>query len=283
LPKIRIGQIMNKRRILKLIHFLGTVWFALCAGYVLIVALRQAGVRWWVIFSLSGHSIVLLFLLVSLYLFAVFRGADRSQQFHQEHPMSSTGYYMLFYGTVPFLGGIAGLAGEFDYGNLSQSLLAVVYGTIGATFLVWIVIDPAIGMIEMLLPASRKHRKERLQKIRELREQQQRERDRLLKQLKENEKVQYSEWQKLLQPLSGRLSELVFHQGDNWQERENQAIDIGVKAWQIGGLAGMKQLHEMTISQYKSKHQEFPEVDYITLWWDGIGSWQHKPLSENIL
>jgi len=274
---------MSKRRILKLIHFLSTAWFALCAGYVLIIALRQAGVRWWVIFSLSGHSIVLLFLLVSLYLFAVFRGAARGQKYIQEHPLSSTGYYMLFYGAVPFLGGLAGVIGEFEYGNLSQSMLAVVYGTMGATFLVWIVIDPAIGIIEMLLPSSRQHRKERLQKIRELREQQQQEREFLLKELKEREKVQYSERQKLLQPLSGRLLELVFHNGDNWRERENKAIDIGVKAWQIGGLSGMQQLHEMTMSQYKSKKQEIPEIDYITLWWDGIGSWQHKPLSENVL
>ena len=28
------------------------------------------------------------------------------------------------------------------------------------------------------------------------------------------------------------------------------------------------------------QHEKLPEVDYIPLWWDGIGSWQHQPLNE---
>ena len=35
-------------------------------------------------------------------------------------------------------------------------------GTLKTTFIVWIVIDPLVGVIEMLLPESREHRAERL-------------------------------------------------------------------------------------------------------------------------
>ena len=75
---------MTKQRLLKVIHLLSTIWFILCTGYLLILALRQAGVHWWVIFSLSGHSAVLVFTLLSLYLFAFFRGTSRSQLIETE-------------------------------------------------------------------------------------------------------------------------------------------------------------------------------------------------------
>jgi hypothetical protein len=65
---------MSKRRALKLVHIGGMAWFVLCMGYILLSALRQAGLHWWVIFSLAGHSAVVVFLLISLYLFARFRG-----------------------------------------------------------------------------------------------------------------------------------------------------------------------------------------------------------------
>jgi len=47
---------MSTRRVLKLLHFCGTVWFMVAAAYVFALALREAGVEWWLIFSLSGHG-----------------------------------------------------------------------------------------------------------------------------------------------------------------------------------------------------------------------------------
>ena len=271
---------MSKHRLLKLIHLLSTIWFGLCVAYILILGLRQAGVRWWVIFSLSGHSAIIVFLMVSVYLFAVFRGADRSRKIVQEYPLSSTDYYMFFYGVVPFLGGLAGLSGVIGMHSATQFFLGISYATLGATFMVWVIIDPLIGIIEILLPASRRHRRERLALVRAKRAEQQRAREQLLADLEIREKTLRGERLAKLKPLSERLLELIRDDGDGYEQKEREAIDIGVKASRIGGLDGMRQLHEMTMEQFRSKQRDMPRVDYITQWWDGIGGWLGQPLSE---
>ena len=271
---------MSKHRLLKLIHLLSTIWFGLCVVYILILGLRQAGVRWWVIFSLSGHSAVIVFLMVSVYLFAVFRGTARSRKIVQEYPLSSTNYYLFFYGAVPFLGGLAGLSGVIGMRSATQFFLGISYATLGATFMVWIIIDPLIGIIETLLPDSRRHRRERLALVHAERLRQQQAREQLLADLEIREKTLRSERLAKLKPLSARLLELIRDAGDDYEQKENEAMDIGVKASRIGGLDGMRQLHEMTMEQFSSKEQNMPHVDYITEWWDGIGGWLGQPLSE---
>lgn len=57
---------MTNHSRLKSIHLAGTAWFILCVGYILVFALRQAGVHWWIIFSVSWHSVLTVFLLISL-------------------------------------------------------------------------------------------------------------------------------------------------------------------------------------------------------------------------
>ena len=271
---------MSKQRLLKLIHLLSTIWFALCVVYILILGLRQAGVRWWLIFSLSGHSAVIFFLLVSVYLFAVFKGAARSRKIVQEYPLSSTDYYMFFYGVVPFLGGLAGLSGIIGMRSTTEFFLELSYATLGATFLVWIVIDPLIGIIEILLPDSRRHRRERLAQVSAVRASQQQAREQLLADLEIKEKTLRNERLAKLKPLAAKLLELVRDVGNDYEQKESEAMDIGVKACQIGGLDGMRQLHEITMEQFKSKEQDIPHVDYITQWWDGVGGWLGRPLSE---
>lgn len=271
---------MSKQRLLKLIHLLSTAWFALCVVYILVLGLRQAGVRWWLIFSLSGHSAVIFFLIMSVYLFAVFNGAARSRKIVQEYPLSSTNYYMAFYDTVPFLGGLAGLSGIVGMRSTTQFFLEMSYATLGATFLVWIIIDPLIGIIETLLPDSRRRRSERLAQAHAERQKQQHAREQLLADLEIKEKTIRSERQAKLKPLSKRLLELAQDSGDNYEQKESEAMNIGVKACQIGGLDCMRQLHEMTMKEFKSEDQNTPQIDYITQWWDGIGGWLGQPLGE---
>ena len=123
---------MSERRMLKSIHLASTAWFMLCIGYILVLALRQAGVRWWVIFSLSGHSALIVFLLISLYLFVIFRGVSRSQKIEVEHPLTSTNCYMMFYVVAPLLGGLAGALGMIGENRIGQFLLGIALGTLGA-------------------------------------------------------------------------------------------------------------------------------------------------------
>ena len=274
---------MSRRRILKLIHLTGTAWFILCVGYILAFALRRAGVNWWVIFSLSGHSVLIVLLLISLYLFAIFRGAARSQKIEVEHPLTSTDYYTVFYITTPFLGGLAGCLGMMGVSIIKQFLLGVALGTLGTTFLVWVVVDPVTALLEMLLPpASRKHRAERLAEVRAEREKRQKDREHLLAEVLAKEESDRCRWQEALKPQAEKLAELLTTSRANFRQAERKAVDIGVNAWQAGGLGCMRQLRDMAMDLCKKKYQDLMIVDYVSSWWDGIGSWRNQPIDENI-
>lgn len=274
---------MSRHRTLKLIHLAGTAWFVLCVGYILAFALRRAGVNWWIVFSLSGHSVLIVSLLISLYLFAIFRGAARSQKIEIEHPLTSTNYYTVFYIITPFLGGLAGCLGMIGgVSTIKQFLLGVALGTLGATFLAWVIVDPVTGLLEMLLPAaSRKHRAERLAQAKAEREERQKDRERLLAELLAKEESERLGWQEALKPQAEKLAELLVTNRANFRQAEREAVDIGVKAWQIGGLSCMRHLRDMAMDLCK-KYQDSMIIDYVSSWWDGIGSWRNQAIGENI-
>ncbi len=269
---------MSRRRALRLVHFSSTAWLVLCVGYVLVLALRQAGFRWWVVFSLSGPSALLIFLLTSLYLFAIFRGIDRSQKIEIEHPLTSSSYYFVFYDISPFLGGLAGCLGMTGAGRVSEFLLGVAFGTLAATFLVWIVVDPAAALIERLLPASRRHRLERLTQVRQLRQRQQEERKLLLDEILTREEQEQRLWQEILQPYAEKLARLLSNRRISCEKAEAEVVDIGANAWRIGGLVCMQQLYSMTAELCRQKYRDLPAVDVALSWWDGIGTWRSPSL-----
>lgn len=149
------------RTILRRIHVAATVWFVACVGYLAMIGLRRAGFNWWLVFSLSGYSISMLLLLVCLYLFAFYHGVRGTRRTETEHPLTSTGYYMLLYVSAPLFAGVVFAAGTEDAFGTSGYMIHVAMGTLKATFVAWIVIDPLVGILEMDLPASRRHRAER--------------------------------------------------------------------------------------------------------------------------
>ena len=67
-----------------------------------------------------------------------------------------------------------------------------------------------------------------------------------------------------------------------YEKVEQKAVDIGMKAWQIGGLGCMKYLHEMAMDICWQKYPKEMINDYIQVWWDGIGNWRCKDLFENL-
>ncbi len=269
---------MSSQRVLKQVHFASTAWFMLAIGYILVLALRQAGFRWWVIFSLSGYSAILVFLLISLYLFAIFRGIDRSQKIEIEHPLTSTSYYAVFYDVSPFIGSIAGCLGTIGVSRVGDLPPSIALGTLATTFLVWIVVDPAIAFGERLLPASRKHRLERLAQVRALRQKKQEELKNLLAKILNQEEQKKHQWQESLRPYAEKLAELLICNRINFKKAEYEAVDIGSRAWQIGGLTYMRQLRDMAMAICKKKYQDVMIIDYISTWWDGIGSWRSSLL-----
>jgi len=265
---------MRRRDELKFIHITSTTWFILCIGYILVLALRQAGVHWWVVFSISGQSALIILVLVSLYLFAIFRGISSSQKVQEEHPLTSTRYYTAFYVSAPFLGCLSGLLGMIGANTINQYLTGLAIGTLGTTFLVWVLVDPLIGLLEMLLPTSRKHRAQRLVEAKAERDKKQKARIDLLEGVIEKEESDRLRWQELLKPEAEKLAGLLTADITNIKQVEREAIGIGVNAWQTGGLSCMRELRDMAISLYKQKHQTKAVVDYINFWWDGIGNWR---------
>lgn len=267
---------MSSKRTLQLIHFASTAWFSLCIACILVLTLRQANVSWWLIFSLAGHSILVVLLLISLYLFAVFRGVTCSRE-AIEHPLTSTDTYMMFYNLCPFLGALAGFLSVIGESRVSQFITIVAMGTLLSTFLVWVIIDPLAGMIEVLFPVSRAHRIERLAKAKALRQEQKEARESLLADLLAKEEINQRRRKELLLPKVEKLTDLLVSRKIDFQA-ECEAIEIGVSAWIMGGVSCMQELHDMANEKCKQRNQSGDTVDYITVWWDGIGSWRNKSL-----
>jgi hypothetical protein len=268
---------MSTQRTLKSIHLAGTVWFIFCIGYIFVLTLRQAGVNWWIVFSLSGHGLLIALVLISLYLFAIFRGISSSQKVAIEHPLTSTNYYRIFYVMTPLLGAVAGCLGMIGVSSAAQFSLGVALGTLGATFLVWVIVDPLVGLLEMLLPkTSRQHRAERTAAAKALRQSKQQDRDNLLKQVLVKEQLQRRQWRQVLKPDAERLAAILTADKTDYEKVECEAVGIGVDAWQTGGLSCMKELRNMAIQLAEQKNKSF--VDYTGVWWDGIGAWREPSL-----
>jgi hypothetical protein len=272
---------MSGRRTLKAIHLAGTAWFVLCIGYVLVLALRQAGFHWWVIFSLSGHSALVVFLLVSVYFFAVFKGVSRTQGIEIEHPLTSTGHYLLFYAVAPFLGGLSGCLAMIGENRAGQFLEGIALGTFATTFLVWVVIDPLVGSLEpVLIPPSRKHRGERFAQAKAEREKKRKERQQLLAVILAKEQADRQNWRQLLKPQAERLASLLRAGATNVGQAERQAVDIGLSAWQLGGITCMRELHDMALAMSKQRSGSETVADFISFWWDGIGTWRSPSIDQ---
>jgi protein-S-isoprenylcysteine O-methyltransferase Ste14 len=269
---------MKRRDDLRIAHIISTAWFIICVGYILVLALRQAGFHWWVVFSISGQGALIILLLVSLYLFAIFRGISSSQKVQVEHPLTSTIYYTGFYVSAPFLGCLSGLLGMIGTNSVSQFLLGIAMGTLGTTFLVWVIVDPLIGLLEMILPASRKHRAQRVAQAKAERDKKQKARVRLLEDVLEKEESDRLNWQEVLKPQAEKLAGLLTAEITDLKQVEQEAVGIGVSAWQTGGLSCMRELRDMAIALSNQKYENKAIVDYINFWWDGIGNWRAAPL-----
>jgi len=265
---------MTTRQALRLTHVVSTIWFMACIGYILVLALHQAGFRWWFIFSLSGHSALLVFLLVSLYLFALFRGVGEAQQIEREHPLTTPSYYMGFYVAAPLIGGLAGTLGMSDAARSPDFLLGIAMGTLGTTFVVWVVVDPIAGLVEVFLPASRKHRLERLAEAEAQRRTRQEKREQLLAEAFAREEQERQRWHQHLRPSAERLACLLQSDVADDSGIEREAVSIGADAWRLGGLGCMRQLRDMTVALDEDPEVRAAAADRLSSLWDGIGDWR---------
>jgi hypothetical protein len=263
------------------IHFFSTSWFFFCMCYILLFELQKYRVNWWIVFSFSSHGIILLLFLLTLYLFAIFRGISSSQKLDEEHPLSRTTQYAIFYVLTPFLGSLAGLFTITGADTIGTTFLVTSLGALAATFLVWVIIDPVIGLLEVMTPAGRKHRSNRLAAEKADREQKHLANQRLLAEIEEKEESNRRCWQSELRPQAEKLAELLINSDIDSFEAERQAAEIAVQAWQTGGISCMREVRDMamSISREKSKNDNLP--DFIQYWWDGIGNWRSPLLGSD--
>lgn len=266
------------QHLLKRVHVSGTAWFVLCALYLLIVALRQVGLKWWVVFSFSGYALITFLFLLNVYLFAIFRGVSRTQN-TLEHPFTTSIYYIAFYDVCPFLGTISGVICYLMSGmnmTLTTSLSMMCEGTLALTFLVWIVADPFLGILELMIPECAHYRKVRLQIAADEKQRKLIENQELLKRLEKQEADNLRIWNAHLEPLANQAAALL-NQSTSKESAKPLIIEAGARAWQLGGIVCMRHFHKLLREKIAQ-----PYPDFVAVWWDGIGNW-HMPSVQQIL
>jgi hypothetical protein len=106
------------------------------------------------------------------------------------------------------------------------------------------------------------------------REERQCDREELLGQLFAQQEQDRRRWQALLISDAEKLTVLLRTTRADFEQAEREAVDIGVRAWQIGGLDCMRRLRDTALRLYKERYQNLTITDHISSWWDGIGSWR---------
>jgi hypothetical protein len=132
----------------------------------------------------------------------------------------------------------------------------------------------------VIVPASRKHRSERLAQVKAERERKQRESERLLAEVLAKEESDVRLWREMLRPEAEKLAGLLMSDWIDFEKAEREAVGIGAGAWRIGGLGCMRTLRDMAMEICRQRSPDRGVVDYVTTWWDGIGSWRGSSLCE---
>ena len=265
------SPLSNTQHTIRILHLVGTIWFVAALVLLTVIILYQAGFQWWLIFSLSGHSLVFILFLVSFYVFALFRGIGSTMQNMAEHPLTSTHYYMTFYTSAPLIGGLAGFISLNGPSNLMDAIQPIIMGTLITTCLVWVFIDPLFGILEVLLPPGRHYRIKRIKSQKIIRQERHQRRQQLLEQVQLKEKDNHERWQRELQEYAQELTCLLRVSPDHYEPARQRAVEIGSIVWRYGSITCMRFLHRMVFNMPENAEQ----VDYITAWWDGIGTWRN--------
>jgi glycine/D-amino acid oxidase-like deaminating enzyme len=179
---------------------------------------------------------------------------------------------------TPLLSGVPGIVRVLNGADLQHFLIGLALGTLGTTFAVWVFIDPLAGLIEMLLPPSRKYRAQRLANAEAERRSRQEKREHLIAEAFTREEQERQRWHERLRPHAERLAALSANQTLPAEQAEKEALHIGALAWRLGGLTCMRQLRDMTLKLVEQQQGREETIDYISYWWDGIGKWRRPTL-----
>ncbi len=266
----------------KRFHFLNTLLFILCIAGIAVQSLRQAGVDWWVIFSISGYSSVTVIFFLCVYLFAIFRSVHSFIEPDIEHPVTCLKIYKVIYCFTPTLGFLTGVCAQIGLEEelaLKAIIINSAMGSFVVTMLFWVLLDPLITIMESYTPASKASRNARIEKAKAEKEKVINQRKQLLEDLAIKEKAERQEQKLLLDNSADELSDLILSgvRGSAGASHP-EIINLGVKAWQLGGLKCMRLLRDMAWEKCNQKGLRPGIIDEVDYWWDGIGDWRASSL-----
>lgn len=271
------------RRFFKLLHFFNSGIFVISSAYIFVYALHKVGKSWLFIASLSSYSTMIIIFFLSFYLFAVYRGISSGQNVKDEHPLTTSLPYLLFYNISSLYGVFAVWLVSVSIYTTADYFLRISIGAVASTFLMWIIIDPLVGLSEMLLPSSRMHRHVRNLQTQELRKKDIEEKQNILNEINRSGQNDRRIWQQMLESDANELARIISKRNINYKNIESRVVEIGVKAFRLGGVECMRHLYFMTKQICERNAQFSLNLDYISFWWDGIGNWRCKWLEIELM
>ena len=258
----------------KRLHFCGVMWFLLCVIFLVVIATERMGFHWWIVFSVSGYSTVVALFLIAIYLFSIYKGVVRNLN-SIEHPLTTSWYYILLYESAPFLGVLAGLSALSYRQPVLSWFIVVAQGTLIMTVVLWIMVDPLVGLIEAALPLSAAHRKRRLTKNHKKKRAQRHARQKLLDEIIQQQTQTESRWSGLFRPYAMEVADLLCSSSVGMDTIQRRVVELGALAWKEGEILSMELFHQIILDELK-RRTNHPAIDFVTLYWDGIGTWR-KP------
>ena len=88
------------------------------------------------------------------------------------------------------------------------------------------------------------------------------------------EEQDHKRWQESLQPCAERIVQLLSDEKNSDKKVHEEAVELGVSAWRMGGLNCMRYLHKMVTEACRKNRRDSAAADYLSTWWDGIGNWR---------
>lgn len=261
-------------RRLSILHGAATLQLAGSTALVIFWTLKGAGFNWLALFSLSVQGVMVVGLGVLVYGFAAFLGAV-GRRTSVEFPLTGSYPYRTYYLVTPML---AGFASGIDYllaEGLIEGLRGFALGTVITAFVVWVVTDPFIGIIESLLPASRRLRSQRRALQLEARERRTRRNRELLSRLKGEKQARLS----ALEPVLARYRDRLVHILEDSRRDPDAGIEagaaIGFELWRLDGIDCMKEMYSSIMQSCGRSADGYP-ASHLEYWWDGIGEWRQE-------
>ena len=95
----------------------------------------------------------------------------------------------------------------------------------------------------------------------------------------ETVRKQQLQWKLQLERSASRLAEIADKSRIS-SSGNAEAVDIGLNAWQLGGIGCMKYLFGMVQRACMVKDLDAHAAEVIAGWWDGIGTWHGRLFGE---